>query len=145
MRMSNNATEVAPVIMRMSETWFNTKIPDLIGIGIPIMEIRRSPDRLISTMGISMPIRCHYYIESNPPGLGWVGDQTLAGLFSPYAARPQVIRCTPPSLTHVPCRDMSAGRPHHPHQPVLHRPTDPTHIYHNYLESLAQRWRRSRP
>ena len=30
------------------------------------MEIRRSYDRLISTMGFPLPVRCHLYIESGP-------------------------------------------------------------------------------
>ena len=38
----------------------------LTGIGNPIVEIRRSYDRLISTMGFPIPVRCHLYIESGP-------------------------------------------------------------------------------
>ena len=35
-------------------------------IGNPIVEIKRSYDRLISTMGFPIPIRRHLYIESGP-------------------------------------------------------------------------------
>ena len=38
----------------------------LTSIGNPIVEIRRSYDRLISTMGFPMLIRCHLHIESGP-------------------------------------------------------------------------------
>ena len=38
----------------------------LTSIGNPIVEIRRSHDRLISTMGFPIPVRCHLYIESGP-------------------------------------------------------------------------------
>ena len=38
----------------------------LISIGIPIVEIRRPYDHLISTMGIPIPGRWHLYIESGP-------------------------------------------------------------------------------
>ena len=36
------------------------------------MEIRRSYDRLISTMGFPKPARCHLYIESGPRLLPWL-------------------------------------------------------------------------
>ena len=38
----------------------------LTSIGNPIVEIRRSYDRLISTMGFPILVRCHLYIESGP-------------------------------------------------------------------------------
>ena len=38
----------------------------LVSIGNPIVEIRRSYDRLISTMGFPIPVRRHLYIESGP-------------------------------------------------------------------------------
>ena len=38
----------------------------LTSIGNPIVEIRRSYDRLISTMGFPMLVRRHLYIESGP-------------------------------------------------------------------------------
>ena len=38
----------------------------LTSIGIPIVEIRRSHDRLMSTMGFPIPVRWHLYIESGP-------------------------------------------------------------------------------
>ena len=38
----------------------------LTSIGNPIVEIRRSYDRIISTMGFPILIRCHLYIESGP-------------------------------------------------------------------------------
>ena len=38
----------------------------LISIGNPIVEIRRSYDRLISTMGFPILVRWHLYIESGP-------------------------------------------------------------------------------
>ena len=50
----------------------NTQGPDsiwrcrLTSIGNPIVEIRRSYDRLISTMGFPIPVRRHLYIESGP-------------------------------------------------------------------------------
>ena len=42
------------------------QICPLAGIGNPIVEIRRSHDRLISTMGFPILVRCHLYIESGP-------------------------------------------------------------------------------
>ena len=42
----------------------------LTSIGNPIVEIRRSYDRLISTMGFPIPVRRHLYIESRPRELG---------------------------------------------------------------------------
>ena len=42
------------------------KICHLTSIGNPIVEIRRSKDRLISTMGFPILVRCHLYIESGP-------------------------------------------------------------------------------
>ena len=39
-------------------------------IGNPIVEIRRSYDRLFSTMGFPILVRCHLYIESVP----WVNN-----------------------------------------------------------------------
>ena len=38
----------------------------LTSIRNPIVEIRRSYDRLISTMGFPLPVRWHLYIESGP-------------------------------------------------------------------------------
>ena len=38
----------------------------LTSIGNPIVEMRRSSDRLISTMGSPILVRCHLYIESWP-------------------------------------------------------------------------------
>ena len=37
-----------------------------VTIGNPIVEIRRSWDRLISTMGFHILVRCHLYIKSGP-------------------------------------------------------------------------------
>ena len=45
--------------------WFNKKY-HLTSIGNPMEEIRRSYDRLISTMGFPILVRCHLYIESGP-------------------------------------------------------------------------------
>ena len=39
---------------------------NLTSKGNPIVEIRRSYDRLISTMGFPIPVRRHLYIESGP-------------------------------------------------------------------------------
>ena len=39
---------------------------NLTSIGNPIVEIRRSYDRLISTMGLPILVRWHLYIESGP-------------------------------------------------------------------------------
>ena len=44
-------------------SWFNIKI-HLTSMGIPIVEIRRSYDRLISTKGFPILIRWHLYFES---------------------------------------------------------------------------------
>ena len=41
----------------------------LTSIGNPIVEIRRSYDRLISTMGFPIPVRWYLYIESGPNGI----------------------------------------------------------------------------
>ena len=38
----------------------------LVSIGNPTVEIRRSYDRLISTMAFPILVRCHLYIESGP-------------------------------------------------------------------------------
>ena len=43
--------------------WFNIKMSC---IGTPIVEIRRSYDRLISTMGFPIPVRWYLYIDSGP-------------------------------------------------------------------------------
>ena len=48
----------------------------LTSIGNPIVEIRRSSDRLISTMGFPIPIRCHHYIESGPWSLSCLGKRS---------------------------------------------------------------------
>ena len=45
----------------------------LTSIGKPIVEIRRSYDRLISTMGFPILVRWHLYIELGP----WMDGQTL--------------------------------------------------------------------
>ena len=47
----------------------------LTSIGNPIMEIRQSYDRLISTMGFPILVRCHLYIESGPRYLTMLGHQ----------------------------------------------------------------------
>ena len=53
-------------------TWQNVQGPDsirrchLTSIGNPIVEMRRSYDRLISTMGFPILVRWHLYIESGP-------------------------------------------------------------------------------
>ena len=46
----------------------------LTSIGNPIVEIRRSYDRLISTMEFPIPVRRHLYIESGPwtKMIGWI-------------------------------------------------------------------------
>ena len=45
--------------------WFNIKMR-LTSIGNPIVDIRRSYDRLISTMGFPILVRRYLYIESGP-------------------------------------------------------------------------------
>ena len=45
----------------------------LTSIGNPIVEIRRSYDRLISTMGFPILVRRHLYIESGPRSLNGYG------------------------------------------------------------------------
>ena len=47
----------------------------LTSIGNPIVEIRRSYDRLISTMGFPILVRWHLYIESGP----WCGGSISNG------------------------------------------------------------------
>ena len=46
-------------------SWFNIKC-HLTSVGNPIVEIRRSSDRLIFTMGFPILVRRHLYIESGP-------------------------------------------------------------------------------
>ena len=46
--------------------WINIKMPSYQYIGNPIVEIRRSYDHLISTMGFPLLVRQHLYIESGP-------------------------------------------------------------------------------
>ena len=46
--------------------WSQLKRYHLTSIGNPIVEIRRSYDRLISTMGFPILVRWHLYIESGP-------------------------------------------------------------------------------
>ena len=56
----------------LNENNFNNQGPDsiqscrLISIGNPTVEIRRSSDRLISTVGFPILVRWHLYIESPP-------------------------------------------------------------------------------
>ena len=50
----------------------------LTSIGNPIVEIRRSYDRLISTMGFPIPVRRHLYIESGP----WWWQQQCSTFFT---------------------------------------------------------------
>ena len=40
--------------------------PSFPGMGIPMLKIRRSPDRLIFNMGIPLLVRWHLYIETAP-------------------------------------------------------------------------------
>ena len=51
-------------------------------IGNPIVEIRRSYDRLISTMGFPILVRRHLYIESGPRVFiyGWASSQSMREL-----------------------------------------------------------------
>ena len=51
--------------------WFNIKMLSTC-IGNPIVEIRRSYDRLISKMGFPMLVRWHLYIESGPRTLAFI-------------------------------------------------------------------------
>ena len=44
--------------------WFNIKKSHLTSIGNPIVEIKRSQDRLISAMGFAILVRWHIFIES---------------------------------------------------------------------------------
>ena len=59
-------------IVYISECWYITLGADsikrclLTSIWNPIVEIRRSYDRLISTMGFPIQVRLHLYIESGP-------------------------------------------------------------------------------
>ena len=56
------------VLERKRNTYTHVQKPDLVrlcSIGIPIVDIKRSQDLLISTMGIPVLIRRHLYIESS--------------------------------------------------------------------------------
>ena len=63
-------------LLIVNNHWENTWAPGpdsilrwrLTCIGNPIVEIRRSYDRLISTMGFPILVRLHLYIESGPGG-----------------------------------------------------------------------------
>ena len=55
---------VPPLIQRNTSLILWDASP--IDSGNPIMEIRRSHDRLISIMGFPIPVRWHLYIESGP-------------------------------------------------------------------------------
>ena len=59
--------------------------PDM---GIPMLKIRRSRDRLIFDMGILILIRRHLYIEKAPDIL----DDLHTPIFKPIAARDVTIR-----------------------------------------------------
>ena len=50
------------------EDWARLSIKTVFprGMGIPMLMIRRSPDRLIFNMGIPILIRRHFYIETAP-------------------------------------------------------------------------------
>ena len=59
------ALEVQQSCTKPSGPWFNIKMSSN-SIGIPIVEMRRSYDRLISTMGFHLLVRWHLYIELSP-------------------------------------------------------------------------------
>ena len=61
----------------------------LTSIGNPIVEIRRSYDRLISTMGFPIPVRRHLYIESGPRSNTPENIITI----DPYDAVPMSLLC----------------------------------------------------
>ena len=65
------------MVVRRTEPWFNIKMLSY-QIENPIVEIRRSYDRLISTMGFPIRIRCHLYIESGSSSLCCHWCQCLA-------------------------------------------------------------------
>ena len=60
----NYVLTVKRYLWRMGDD--SIKIYHLTSIGNPIVEIRRSYDRLVSTMGFPIPVRWHLYIESGP-------------------------------------------------------------------------------
>ena len=66
----------------------------LASIGNPIVEIRRSYDRLISTMGFPILVRWHLYIESGPrPSFGnshYVRCQRQNEIFRQFLWKPCV-------------------------------------------------------
>ena len=47
--------------------------PSFLGMGIPMLKIRRSQDRLIFNMGILTLVRRHLYIQM-PPGCDFIGE-----------------------------------------------------------------------
>ena len=56
---------IGSIIPQHQGVWFNIK-NHLTSIGNPIVEIRRSYDRLISTMRFPILVRWHLYIEAGP-------------------------------------------------------------------------------
>ena len=65
------ADGLVPQGTRTFGSWFNIKMPSY-QYRNPIMEIRQSYDRLISTMGFPILVRRHLYTESGP--WWWPGD-----------------------------------------------------------------------
>ena len=63
------------------ERWVRPRLFDALGLDSsienPIVEIRRSYDRLISTMGLSILVRRYLYIESEPWLLAWPGHHKV--------------------------------------------------------------------
>ena len=65
--------QLRPILLWSPEDWLHGDLgPDsiyrchLTSIGNPIVEIRQSQDRLTSTMGFPILVRCHLYFETAP-------------------------------------------------------------------------------
>ena len=74
-------------------SWFSCR---LTSIENPIVEIRRSHDRLISTMGISILARLNFYIESSPRASATM-EFTKFFVNIPYST-PEELKCKYPIL-----------------------------------------------
>ena len=68
--LSQDIIKLAEHLGPLSITWLRLNIKTVfLGMGIPIIKIRRSSDRLIFIMGISILVRRHLYIET---GRCWI-------------------------------------------------------------------------
>ena len=65
-KLNSKIIHCVPLNMYAAWGWLNIKMSSYKYIGNPIMEIRLSYDRLISTMGFLILVRWYLYIESVP-------------------------------------------------------------------------------